>query len=233
MLATTATPAQDLQRTRAAGIVIATATIVSTVFVALDRSGGGGNPLEILQGIARLQGLKELVHAVAIASVCGYAFGYAVLARRLGLHRPLVLAGLVVYLLGCVAMIGATILDGFVTPHVAADAITATPERVAFAYNLVHYLGVVLNDLAKLGWILQAVAALAWSIALIRERGFNRALGWVGIFSSALVGVVLAGSATNMSMTSLLSVLLAQLIWNVAAATVLVREPSRAALSVA
>src|SRR4249920_2429689 len=132
MLAVAVTPAvHDLQRTRAAGVAIAVATIVSTIFVALDRSGGGSNPLEILQGIARLQNLKELVHAVAIASVCGYAFGYSVLARRLGLHRPLVLAGLVVYLLGCVAMIGATILDGFVTPHIAVDAISATPERVA------------------------------------------------------------------------------------------------------
>jgi hypothetical protein len=232
MLQVAPTPiVRDLQRTRAAGIAIAAATIVSTIFVALDRSGGGSNPLEILQGIARLQGLKELVHGVAIASVCGYAFGYTVLARRLGLQRLLVLAGLVTYLLGCVAMIGATILDGFVTPHIAADAITAAPERVAFAYNLVHYLGVVLNDLAKLGWILQAVAALAWSVALIHEKGFNRTVGFVGLLSSALVGIVVIGSATDMSMTSLLSVLLAQLIWNIAAAVVLIREPGSLAMS--
>ena len=216
----------DAPRTRAAGIAIAAATIVSTVFVALDRSGGGSNPLEILQGIARLQGLKELVHGVAIASVCAYGFGYAVLARRLGLQRPLVLAGLVAYLLGCAAMIGATILDGFVTPHVAVDAITAAPERVAFAYNLVHYLGVVLNDLAKLGWILQAAAALAWSIGLIRERGFGRTVGAIGVLSSALVVLVVVGSATNMSMTALLGVLLAQLIWNIAAAVLLIRAPA-------
>jgi len=234
MLQVAATPAtENLHRTRAAGIAIAAATIISTIFVALDRSGGGSNPLEILQGIARLQGLKELVHGVAIASVCGYAFGYTVLARRLGLHRPLVLAGLVAYLFGCAAMIGATILDGFVTPHVAADAITAAPERVAFAYNLVHYLGVVLNDLAKLGWILQAAAALAWSITLIRENGFNRAIGAIGLFSSGLVVVLVAGSATNMSMTSLLSVLLAQLIWNIAAAVVLIREPVKVAMTIA
>jgi len=222
------TPAvHELQRTRAAGFAIAAATIISTIFVALDRSGGGSDPLTILRGIAQLQGLKELVHGVAIASVCAYGFGYAVLARRLGLQRPLALAGLIVYLLGCAAMIGATILDGFVTPHIAADAINATPERIAFAYNLVHYVGVVLNDLAKLGWILQMVAALAWSALLIREGGFNRVIGAIGVVSSALVGGVIVASATNMSMASLLSVLLAQLLWNIAAAVVLIREPSR------
>ena len=221
-----ATPAtRSIGDTRAAGIAIAAATIVSTLFVALDQSGGGNTPLEILQGIARLQSLKELVHGVAIASVCAYAFGYASLARRLGLHRPLVLAGLAVYLIGCVAMVGATMLDGFITPHIAMDAVTAHPERVQFAYNFVHEVGLILNDLAKLGWILQAAGALAWSMTLMREGGVNRVIGSVGLLSSALVGVLVLGSATNMSMASLLGVLVAQLGWNLAAAVLLLRQP--------
>src|SRR6476619_5275012 len=208
--------------TRSAGIAIAAATIVSTVFVALDRSGGGSNALEVLQVIAKLQVLKEVVHGVAIASVCAYAFGYAALARRLGLARPLVLAGLPLYLLGCVAMIGATILDGFVTPHIAMDAIAGSAYAVKFAYALIRSIGIVLNDLAKLGWILQAVGTLAWSFALLRDRGLNGAVGMIGFLSSTLVIALIAGSATHMSMTSLLSVLLAQLIWNLEAAVLLV-----------
>lgn len=214
--------------TRSAGIAIAAATIVSTIFVALDRSGGGSNALEVLQGIAKLQVLKEVVHGVAIASVCAYAFGYAALARRLGLARPLVLAGLTLYLFGCVAMIGATILDGFVTPHIAMDAIAGSTYAVKFAYALIRSVGIVLNDLAKLGWILQAVGTLAWSFELVRDGGFNRAIGVIGLSSSGMVIALIAGSATNMSMTSLLSVLLAQLIWNVAAAVLLVRASTSA-----
>jgi len=211
--------------THGAGVAIAAATVVSTLFVALDHGGGGRNALEILQGIARLQVLKEVVHGVAIASLCAYAFGYAALARRLGLARPMVLAGLMVYLFGCVAMIGATILDGFVTPHIAMDAITGSPDRIDFAYLLVHSIGIVLNDLAKLGWILQAVGTLAWSLVLMRDGGFNRAIGWIGLLSSGLVVALIAGSAINMTMTSLLSVLLAQLVWNLAAALLLIRLP--------
>ena len=217
--------------TRSAGAAIATATIVSTIFVALDRSGGGSNPLQILQGIAGLTLLKEVVHGVAIASVCAYAFGYVSLSRRLGLHRPLVLAGLVAYLIGCVAMVAATLLDGFVTPHIAGDAIRATdPARIQFAYDLVHYIGVVLNDAAKLGWILQAIGAAAWSMVLLGERGAARMVGVLGLVSSVLVCALVAISAVNMSMTSLLGVLLAQLVWNLAAAVFLFRrsaEPAR------
>ena len=221
MSATLAVPSRS---DRSAGVAIATATIVSTLFVALDRSGGGTTPAQVLAGIAGLAWLKALVHGVAIASVCAYGFGYASLARRLGMHRPLVLAGLVVYLIGCVAMVGATIIDGFVIPHVALDA-SAAPDRIRFAYDLVHYLGVVLNDLAKLGWILQAIGALAWSCVLLRTPGFERAIGLLGLLSSALVCAVVLGSATSMSMAALLGVLIAQLLWNLAAAVLLLRRP--------
>ena len=217
------TPASD----RIAGIAIATATVVSTLFVALDRGGGGTTPQQVLQGIAGLARLKEIVHGVAIASVCAYGFGYAALARRLGLQRPHVLVGLIVYLIGCMAMVVATTLDGFVIPHVAIDG-AANPERVRFAYDLVHYLNVVLNDFAKLGWVLQAVGALAWSLALLQRTRFGRAVGVVGLLSSTLVCAIVLGSATSMSMTALLGVLLAQLLWNVAAAIFLVWRPKHA-----
>jgi hypothetical protein len=202
--------------TRAAGVAIATATVVSTLFVALDRSGGGSTPAEILAGIARLADLKAWVHGVAMASVCAYAYGHAVLARRLGLQRGVVLGGLAGYLFGCMAMLLATLLDGFVTPHVAIDAGGAVATRAAFAFDLVHYLGVILNDLAKLGWVLQAVGTLAWSLVLLQRAGASRVVGGIGLLSSSLVLALLATSATSMSMASLLAVLCAQLLWNLA-----------------
>jgi hypothetical protein len=217
-----------LPRTRAAALAIATATVVSTVFVALDRSGGGSTPLEILQGIARLATLKEVVHGVAIASVCAYAFGYAILARRLDATRPLVVAGWNAFLFGCVALVGATLLDGFVTPHVALDALGATPARQAFAYEAVHALGIVLTDLARLGWVLQAAAALAWSLVLVRLRGVDRLVGAVGLASSAAVIALVATSTSRMSMTVLLGILVAQMGWNLAAAAWLWRADARA-----
>jgi len=108
------------------------------------------------------------------------------------------------------------LFDGFVTPHVAIDAGTAVATRVAFAFDLVHYLGVILNDLAKLGWVLQAVGTLAWSLVLLQRAGASRAVGGIGLLSSALVLALLATSATSMSMASLLAVLCAQLLWNLA-----------------
>ena len=127
------------------------------------------------------------------------------------------------YLFGCMAMLLATLLDGFVTPHVAIDAGAAVATRAAFAFDLVHYLGLILNDLAKLGWVLQAVGTLAWTTVLLRRNGLARGVGAVGLLSSALVLALLALSATSMSMASLLAVLCAQLLWNLAVAVLLWR----------
>lgn len=216
-----AAPAIDRDRT--AGLAIAAAAIISTVAVAMDRGTSGHNQQEILQGIAALQPLKEWVHAIAMASVTAMAFGYTVLARKLDLHRPTALAGLLLYLLGCVAMFGATLIDGFIIPHLAVDGAKATPERVAFSYNLIHYAGIALNDAAKLGWVLQAVGTLAWSMQLLRMRGLARTAGVVGLLSSGLVVALVVVADTNLGMTALLSILVAQLLWNLAAAVLLYR----------
>jgi hypothetical protein len=169
--------------------------------------------------------MKQVVHGVAIASVLAYAFGYASLAQRLGLRRPLVLAGLSTYLIGCVAMIAATVLDGFVTGDAASTfALASTPEGVKQGYNMIVFMGVVLTDLARVGWVIQAVAAVAWSLVLLDGRGRQRGVGVVGLLSGLLVVVAVFVAGANMDMTAILSVLLAQAAWNLAAATWLARN---------
>ncbi|MES2069298.1 MAG: hypothetical protein V4488_03045 [Pseudomonadota bacterium] len=210
-----------------AGIAIAAATILSILFVALDDSATGASPLAILQSMIAMTAMKQVVHGVAIASVLAYAFGYSSLAVKLDVRRPLVLAGLTTYLIGCVAMIGATMLDGFISSDVASQFAGASPEGVKLGYNLVVFMGIALTDLAKLGWILQAVAAIAWSISLLAERGFSRfshVIGWIGLASGGLVIVVVVSAGANMSMAALLGTLAAQAIWNLAAAALLIRD---------
>ncbi|MES2130434.1 MAG: hypothetical protein V4463_24445 [Pseudomonadota bacterium] len=216
--------------TRSAGIAIACATILSIIFVALDSGASGKNPQEIMQSMIAMRSMKSLVHGVAIASVLSYAFGYATLAQKLDLRRPLVLGGLTTYLIGCMAMIGATILDGFISTDVAQSFVGASPEGVKTGYNLIVFAGIALTDLAKLGWVLQAVAACAWAVCLMAERGFARAVGFIGMASGVLVLAAVFSSGVNMSMAAILSILVAQALWNLAAATLLFRsKPLQAA----
>src|SRR5471032_3324440 len=128
--ASTITDIQQRSASRSAGWVIAAATVLSTIFVAMDQGASGTTPQEVMNSMVAMRPMKALVHAVAIASVLAYAFGYATLAARLDLRRPLVLASLTTYLIGCVAMIGATTLDGFVSGDLAAMFAGASPDSV-------------------------------------------------------------------------------------------------------
>ena len=211
--------------TRAAGIAIAAATILSTIFVALDQGASGDTPLALLRSMVAMQAMKQLVHGVAIASVLAYAFGYASLAQRLGLRRPLVLAGLSAYLIGCVAMVAATVLDGFVTGDAAAlFSAASSPDGVKQGYNMIMFMGVVLTDLARVGWVIQAVAAVGWSLVMLGGRGWQFGVGLVGLLSGLLVVVAVFVAGANMDMAAILSILLAQAVWNLAAAAWLVRR---------
>lgn len=215
---------QQRSSARAAGLAIAAATIFSTIFVALDQGATGTTPQEVMASMVAMRPMKSLVHTVAIASVLAYAFGYASLATRLDLRRPLVLASLTSYLIGCVAMIGATTLDGFVSGDLAAMFAGASPDSVKQGYNMIAFTGVALTELARVGWVLQAVAGIGWSLALLGGSGLQRGVGLLGLLSGALVvgAVVVAGA--NMNLAAILSILVAQAVWNLAAALLLVRN---------
>ena len=123
-------------------------------------------------------------------------------------------------------------LDGFISGDIASQFAAASPDSVKQGYNLVVFIGIALTDLAKLGWALQALASLAWSIVLLQGRAlnpaFNRLVGLVGLVSSGLVLAAVFSSDVNMSMTVLLGILIAQAIWNLAAAAQLIRSKAMA-----
>lgn len=210
---------------RAAGMAIAIATILSTLAVALDGGAAGSTPQAVMQSMVAMRATKAGVHTVAIFSILAYAFGYAVLARQLDLRRPMVLAGLSTYLLGCAAMIGATLIDGFVSIDVAAAFANApSPESIKQGYNMVAMLGIALTDLARLGWILQALAAGAWAWQLLGKPGMARAVAVIGLLSSAMVCYSAVASGAYMTMTAILTILVSQALWNLAAAVLLIRR---------
>ncbi len=216
-------PASSAPDTRAAGIAIAAAAILSIIFVAFDQNAAGDNPQAVLESITKIRLVHQVVHAGAIASLLAFAFGFASFAWRLGLRRPLVLAGLVAFEIGCVAMVGATLMDGFLTPDIAAIFAKASPESVKTGYNIVVFIGIALTDLARLAWVFQAAGTLAWSLALFRDRGFSRKIGSAGLISGVVVAVAALTSGPFISLPAILGILLAQLVWNLAAARYLLR----------
>jgi hypothetical protein len=83
--------------------------------------------------------------------------------------------------------------------------------------------GVALTDIARVAWVCESVAALAWACAMLREGGFTRTLGVIGLVSGALPAVAVIAAGQAMTEQVVVGILLVQGIWNFTAATYLLR----------
>ena len=209
--------------TRAAGVLTLAAAVVSIVFVALDPVVAADTSRSILEGIVANIAMHRLVHAVELACVLSLAFGFTSLAARIGLRRPAVLAACIAYVFGCLAMVGAAVTDGFITGDVASYYLQ-TGHSVDTGREMIHLCYVVIQDLAAASWFFQSVGVLAMAVALLRERGLQRIVGVLGLATGALAPIAIIATWPTMDTAVVVGVLLAQLVWNAAAATLLLRR---------
>lgn len=209
---------------RLAGVVIVASAVASIAAVALDSMASGHDALSIMQSMVKLQSSHQLVHIVAMACLAGLTFGYSVLSQRLGVRRAPVLAGLVAYGFGSMLMMIAAVIDGFISTDVAAMFVGKSPEAVKAGYWMIQAASNgALIDLARVSWVFQSIAALCWSVALLGEQGYARKVGMLGLVVGTLPAVAVFQAGSNMTDTVVITILLLQAVWNLAAASVLIK----------
>jgi hypothetical protein len=133
--------------------------------------------------------------------------------------------GLVVYLTGCLAGIGAAVLDGFVIPDVARHFAAAPADEQKIAYDLIVLAGLSIQNLSKLAFILMSAAIMEWGSALLMTRGPGRACGLVGLLDGGVPAVVLIATGMILRPPELLAILGTQSLWNLCIAWSLIRSP--------
>ena len=209
--------------TRAAGVLMLTATVLSIVFVALDPGFNADTSRTLLEGMVAVGPMHRIVHAVELACVLSLMFGFTTLAARTGLRRPAVLGACIAYAVGCLAMVGAAITDGFITGGVASYYLQAG-HSVDTGREMVHLCYVVVQNLAATAWFFQSVGVLAMAAALLRERGLQRIVGVLGLATGSLPPIAILATWPTMDTAVIMGILSAQMVWNVAAATLLLRR---------
>lgn len=209
--------------TRAAGVLMLAATVASIVFVALDPVVTADTSRTILEGIVANGPTHRIVHAIELACVASLAFGFTSLAARTGLRRPTVLGACIVYVVGCLAMVGAAITDGFITGDVASYYLQAG-HSVDSGREMIHLCYVVIQDFAAASWFFQSVGVVAMAVALLGGRGLPRLVGALGLATGALPPIAIVATWPTMDTAVVVGILSAQVVWNVAAATLLLRR---------
>ena len=144
----------------------------------------------VLQAEARDQVADGLVHGGFIVILCVVIVCFVFLSRALGMGRVAVVGALVAFCVGCGALMGSMIVDGFVIPALAVRfSAMGTAAALTQAETLFILCGTLIRFLMPMGLLFQSAAMLSWSSAIVGIRGWR----FAGVFGLA-GGVLLTGA---------------------------------------
>jgi hypothetical protein len=209
---------------RRAGIVLASCAALAVVAIAFHPFVTVRGTAPALAQIREFALVDRLVHGSLIVVSVGLFFGLVVFAVQRGLQRELVLTGLIAYVIGLIAVIGAALIDGFIVPAVASRFGTASKE-LASAAALLAFSASAIQVLTKFGLAAISAAILFWSLDLARDRGMPRISGIIGIVAALIVpAIITTGGA--LSAHAVGAILLVQAAWYIAIAVLLITRES-------
>lgn len=201
--------------------------LLSLTAIAMHPQAGPSSP-DLLKRMVELASMDMAVHTVLTVVVLAQVFAYIVLAQRLGMDRPAALGGLIAYVFGAAATIGAMMLDGYFTPMLAAHYANGSPSDVQTALGLLTATAIAIQVATRVGINATLVAFACWSIAFMHER-VTRIAGVVGLVST-LGSLALVATIGRFDPHNLLAVTFTEVLWSLGAAWSLYNYAGSAAM---
>ena len=211
---------------RAAGIILIAVTILEVLAMAHHPSVHAHDLASAIDQLGRSAGLSAVVHGTLIALML---IGFCCLTEfsvLRGLHRPAVRAGLVAYAVGVVAMVGAAIVDGFVTGQLAARLVGESASELQVTRQILLLCETLNQALAQLGTAATSVGIAAWSLSLLRSGAFARVLGIFGVLTGASAIAAILFGVMQLDVHRMMLVLALEGVWMLGAGVLLVRRTS-------
>lgn len=151
--------------------------------------------------------LAEIVHGVMIALVAVLLAGFVRFCQIRGLHRLIILLGLVSYGLSFVANVGAATINGFVVGALAAkgDAVSHEIFLLCWETN---------QALARLGVASTGAALVFWSVDFLKIGNlWNRLVGVLGFVAGIAPLMWFIGVSAEMNVTAAFGIYGAHALW--------------------
>jgi hypothetical protein len=203
--------------------VLAIATGIAALALLANHPGGGATTFaDVLKEEASNRLMDGIVHGGFIAVLALQMVCYAVFSRRLGLQRSAALAGLIFFAIGAAFLAGSMVLDGLVTPAVAAKYLAA-PAKIEFAKSLFVLIGTLIGFFMPLGLMFQSAAIAAWGWALVAS-GMSRVLGVIALIAGVGLAALLATSFAAMNPFVLMGAMAVMAAWAMAVGAMLLRS---------
>jgi hypothetical protein len=197
----------------AAGISLLASALALVVTMILHPTG---------HQIIRIGGaMAVLSHSLGLLSIPLALFGFLTLTRRLARTPNLSLLAFITYALGAVAVMCAAIFSGFVAPAVAMELREASAAERDLLDTLFHYTGRLNQAFAGVYVVASSVAIVLWCLAIL---SYARWLSGYGIVICAAILLAFGSGHLRLNVHGFGAVALAQGIWTVWIAVLLLRN---------
>lgn len=211
---------QTWPKERAAGILTIATGVAALVLLALHPGGDARNFADVLKDEAGHQLANAIVHGGFIVVLALQMVCYAVLSGRLGWQRPVTIAGVVFFAMGVAFFSASLLLDGLVTPAIAARYL-AKPDKIESARVLLVLLGTLVSFLMPIALAFQSAAIAAWGWAL--NASGARGAGLTGLaLGGLMIAAVIASFALGNPM-ALMGAIVAAAVWAFVSGTTMMR----------
>lgn len=212
----------EQRQERLAALLIGLPALLGLVLIThhpIARAAKGNVPLA---GIKAVADANLAFHAVLMIVLVGQSVGLVLFGRALGLHRPLVLAGLVSSGLAAVMLAIAMTFDGFVTHDLIAACSASSQGCSAVAAESLRTVLAIVRAFSRIGFGVQCLgfAALSGALWVPGQRGRLASSSGVVL---GVAPIALMASADQMDARVLLQVLALLSAWGVCMAVVLAR----------
>lgn len=206
--------------TRAVAVLSMAAGVASLALLAMHPGGQARDFAAVLREETANQMEDALVHGGFIVVSALQLVCYVVFSMRLGLHRAAVAAGLVFFAIGAAFLCDSMVMDGLVTPAIAAKYVGA-PDKADFAKSLFVLIGALIGVLMPAGLFFQSLGVASWGFALLRSPSPSRVAGALAVTIGAVIVGALAVTFGRLDPLVLMGGIVALAVWAFAAGVLL------------
>ena len=207
--------------TRMVGLLAIATGIAGFALLALHPGDTARDFAGVIKEEAANQFMNAVVHGGFIVVLALQAVCYAVLTRRIGFGRTAATAGLVFFAAGAAAMAASLLIDGLVTPAIAARYV-AKPDKIESARVLFVLMGAMVSFLMPISLAFQSGAIAAWGWALTASGA--RAAGLFGLgLGLMMIAAIAAGFVLGNPMAQM-GAIVGISVWAIVAGTALSRR---------
>jgi hypothetical protein len=221
-------PSRRARIARVAGITLILATLLEVLVIAHHP---GMSLREMVQGSAAAENVGtfgEWVHGTLMVLVVAVYFGLTEFAVQQDLRRPFVRLGLIAYSLGLLAMLGAALLNGFVTWRalmtIGRLAAAGTLQEPTVFRQLLILASVLSQSLADVGGIAMSTGVVLWSISILWGTRYERVVGAGGVLVGVASAIALGTGTLVLDQHGILALAIFEALWTVCIGVLLLQR---------